>query len=332
MKMATIGTTEIETSSIVLGTWAIGGWAWGGAEEADSIAAIQTALDKGINFIDTAPIYGRGYSEEVVGKAIEGRRDDVVVATKVGLRWDLEEGEFNFESDDGFKIYKNLKDSSIRHEVERSLKLLKTDYIDLLQTHWQDTTTPIADTMATLLDLKKEGKIRAIGVCNVTEDQLAEYQACGQIDSIQEMYSMIDRDHETGLFPRALSDGMSVLAYSPLAMGLLTGKIGPERVFPASDQRSWSPRFTVEWRQKVADMLKQFEPIAAKYGVTIAQLVIMWTVAQDCVTHVLCGVRNPDQARENATAGQVLDTVDKAAMDEIIETAALKVPHPFLGD
>ena len=332
MKTAEIGNSGIEASSIVLGTWAIGGWSWGGAEERDSIAAIHAALDHGINFIDTAPIYGRGYSEEVVGKAIAGKRDQAVVATKVGLRWDSEEGEFNFESDDGYKIYKNLKPESMRLEVERSLKLLGTDYIDLLQTHWPDSTTPIEDTMGTLLELRDEGKIRTIGVCNVSPEMLDTYMDSGTVDSIQEMYSMIDRQNEAELFPKAVKESIAVLAYSPMAMGLLTGKVGPDRVFPSSDMRSWSPRFSTESRQKVAELLKQFEPIAEAYGVTIAQLVIMWTIAQPLVTHTLIGARNPVQAAENAAAGRELKSADRAAMGQILSDVNVKIPHPFIPE
>ena len=331
MKTAKIGATSLEASTLVLGTWAIGGWAWGGAEEKESIAAIRAALDEGINFIDTAPIYGQGISEQVVGKAIQGRRDSVIVATKAGLRWDLEEGQFNFEDDQGTRIYRNLKPHSLREEVERSLQNLQVETIDLLQTHWQDDTTAISETMETLTALKDEGKIRAIGVCNVNSEELKEYLAAGNIDSIQEMYSMIDRDLEDRLFPQAREVGLSVLAYSPLAMGLLTGKMGPERTFAEDDMRSWSPRFTVECRKKIQALLARFEPIREKYDLTTAQLVVAWTLGQSSVTHVLVGARNPSQARENAKAGQVeLHSEDLVRMNKILEEEALEIPHPFL--
>ena len=189
MKKNTMGQSPLEPSKIILGTWVTGGEEFGPADESESIEAIQTSFDAGINCIDTAPIYGRGLAETIVGKAIRGRRDETIVATKVGLRWDLEEGEFNFEAGDGAKIYKNLKPSSIREEVENSLRRLGTDYIDLLQTHWPDATTPIAETMACLLELKKEGKIRANGVCNVDPAQMDEYLALGPLDSLQTIYS-----------------------------------------------------------------------------------------------------------------------------------------------
>lgn len=232
MKTHTLGASPLHASKIILGTWVTGGEEFGPTEESESIEAIQTSFDAGINCIDTAPIYGRGLAETIVGKAIRGRRDETIIATKVGLRWDLEEGEFNFEAGDGTKIYKNLKPASIRKEVENSLRRLGTDYIDLLQTHWPDATTPIAETMDCLLELKREGKVRAIGVCNTDPAQMDAYLAVGPLDSLQTIYSMVDRDAEADLLPRALENNMAVLAYSPLAMGLLSGKLGPERQSP----------------------------------------------------------------------------------------------------
>ena len=196
-----LGSSGIEVSTVGLGAWAIGGWMWGGTEEGKSIAAIHAALDRGINLIDTAPAYGLGRSEEIVGQAIHGRRDRVVLATKCGLVWDREEGQFFFHSDDKgatpgpskYKLFRNLRPDSIRAELERSLERLSTDYVDLYQTHWPDPTTPIAETVDVLLDLKGQGKIRAIGVSNANRQQL---QAYGRIDSDQERYSLLDRQIE----------------------------------------------------------------------------------------------------------------------------------------
>jgi len=332
MNAKKIGNSGLSAPPAALGTWAIGGWDWGPADERDSIGAIQAALDSGVGLIDTAPIYGKGVAEKVVGKAIAGRRDSVVLATKAGLRWDIEEGEFNFEAGDGTRIYRNLRPNRAREEVEASLRRLQTDRIDLLQTHWPDATTPIADTMGALLDLKAEGKILAIGVCNVDEDQLREYLTAGPLDALQEMYSMVDRAPERGLFPAARRAGMATFAYSPLAMGLLTGKIGPERVFEASDLRSWSPRFSAESRRRVAALLKRLVPIARGRGLSLAQLAIAWTAAQPAVTHVLCGARHPEQARENARAAAAeLSEGDLAAIDRVLEEEAVELPHPFLG-
>jgi len=330
MKANTLGQSSIHASKIILGTWVTGGEEFGPTDESESIAAIQTSFDAGINCIDTAPIYGRGLAESVVRKAIRGCRDEFVIATKVGLRWDLEEGEFNFEAADGTKIYKNLKPASIREEVENSLRRLGIECIDLLQTHWPDASTPIAETMACLLELKKEGKIRAIGACNVDPDQLGEYLEVGPLDSLQTIYSMVDRDSEAELLPKALDNSMAVLAYSPLAMGLLSGKLGPEREFPPGDVRSWSPRFSIDNRRQTNDMLEQLTPIAKEHNLTIAQLVIAWTIARPCLTHVLCGARNAKQAAENAAAGQIcLSTTTIATIDDVLKQSALVLPHPF---
>lgn len=333
MKYQKLGNTDIEASEIVLGTWVTGGSDWGGSDETESIQAIHAAIDNGVNFIDTAPIYGKGLSEEIVGRAIEGRRSELVIATKVGLRWDSEEGEFNFEAPDGTRIFKNLKKDSIRYEVEQSLKRLKTDYIDLLQTHWPDATTEVSETMETLLELKKEGKVRAVGASNVSPDLLSQYLAIGPLDSIQEKYSMVDRELEADLFPMAQSNQVSVLAYSPLAMGLLTGKVGPERSFNSDDIRSWSPRFTVENRKKVADLLAQITPLCEKYSVSMAQLVIAWTRQQPWINHILCGARTPKQSEENLVGGNLeMESGDLDTIRTILNKANLQLPHPFTGE
>src|SRR5882724_5273624 len=187
-----LGQSGIQASVIGLGTWAIGGWMWGGTDEAKAIRAIQVSLDAGITLIDTAPAYGLGLSETIVGKAVAGRRDKVVIATKCGLVWHVKRGD-PFLDEKGKAIHRYLGSESIRYEVEQSLKRLNTDYIDLYQTHWQDVTTPIEETMKTLLDLKKQGKIRAIGVSNCAVEQLEAYRKIGPLDSAQEKYSMLDR-------------------------------------------------------------------------------------------------------------------------------------------
>jgi methylglyoxal reductase len=254
MKTRPLGGSGIEASVVGLGCWAIGGSWWGGSEEQQSIKAIQAAIDNGISLVDTAPVYGFGYSEEVVGKAIRDRRDKVILATKCGLVWDQEAGDFFFKMD-GKTVHRYLGRDSIRNEVEVSLKRLNTDRIDLLQTHWQESTTPQGETQKALLELKEEGKIRAIGVSNVNLSQLKAYQAEGPVDSAQEKYSMIDRGLEEELLPYCRESNVAMLAYSPLALGLLTGKIGPEREFPKGDQRRGNKRFSAENRQRVLDLL-----------------------------------------------------------------------------
>lgn len=305
MKMRTLGTTDIQASAVGLGTWAMGGWMWGGHDDANSIAAIRESIDRGINLIDTAPAYGLGRAEELVGRAIEGRRDEVVLATKCGMIWhDDSKGNF-FVEEDGQPINRYLGPESIEYELEQSLKRLRTDYIDLYITHWQDPTTPIEATMEKLLELKAAGKIRAIGISNASEADLNEYLKQGPVDAIQECYSMLDRNIEQTLLPICQSNRVSCLSYSSMSLGLLSGRMTPERQFEGDDQRKDNPRFSVENRKKVADFFADIEPLCGQYQATPGQLIIAWTLQQPGITYALCGARNPDQAAENARAGEV---------------------------
>ncbi len=322
-----IGRSGIEASAIGLGTWAIGGWMWGGTDEAKSISAIQASIDEGISLIDTAPAYGQGLSEEIVGKAIAGRREKVVLATKCGLVWHTQKGNHFFDYD-GKPVHRYLGKDAIVHEVEQSLKRLGTDYIDHYITHWQDPTTPIAETMEALETLKTQGKIRSIGASNTTADDVKAYVAAGQLDAIQEEYSMIKRDIEETLVPLCRKEKVSVLSYSSLALGLLTGKIGPDRTFEGDDQRKDNPRFSVENRRKVARLMDAIAPIAEAHGATKAQVVIAWTLQQPGITFSLCGARDPEQARENAKAGRLrltseeIGLIGDAAATHLTELAA----------
>lgn len=323
MEYRPLGASGIEASVVGLGAWAIGGWMWGGADERKSVEAIQTAIDAGINFIDTAPAYGMGLSESVVGKAVAGRRDQVLIATKCGIVWHTDKGT-PFVNQSGKMMHRYLGPESIRYEVEESLKRLNTDHIDLYQTHWQDETTPIEDTMRTLLDLKREGKIRAIGVSNATVEQIEAYRRVGPLDSGQEKYSMLDRKLDDEYLPYALKNNIAVLAYSPLALGLLTGKVGPDREFPEDDIRHSNPRFSVESRNQVLAMLDKMRPTAEKHQLTLAQLVIAWTIAQPGLTHALVGARNIQQAEENAAAGAVtLSREELETLNQIVSSQAL---------
>ncbi|MGV1784354.1 MULTISPECIES: aldo/keto reductase [Agrobacterium] len=300
----TIGGSGISASAVGLGTWAIGGWMWGGTDERQSIAAIHASIDAGISLIDTAPAYGMGLAETIVGKAIAGRRDKVVLVTKCGLVWHVNEGAYFFHQD-GKPVHRYLGAASIRHEVEESLKRLGTDYIDHYVTHWQDATTPIAETVETLVRLKDEGKIRSIGASNVSPEDLVAYIATGALDAIQEEYSMVRRDIETTLLPLCRTSAVSVLSYSSLALGLLSGKVGPERDFAGDDQRKGNPRFSQANREKIARLTRGLEPVAKAHGASIAQVVIAWTIAQPGITFSLCGARDPAQAVENAAAARL---------------------------
>jgi methylglyoxal reductase len=311
-----LGQSSIPASVVGFGAWAIGGWLWGGADEAAAIRAIRASIEEGVTLIDTAPAYGLGRSEEIVGKAIAGRRRQVVLATKCGLVWHTDRGPLFFEQD-GKPVHRYLGRDSVRYELEQSLRRLGTDYVDLYQTHWQDPTTPIEETMGALLELKREGKIKAIGVSNVTVEQLEAYARVGPVDTDQERYSALDRGHEAALIPYCREHGLALLAYSPLAHGLLTGKVGPERTFRGDDLRRTDPRYSPENRLRVSRMLDEVRPIADAHGLTPGQLMIAWTLAQPGVTHALVGARNPEQAAENARAGCV--TLSTAEVEEIGE-------------
>lgn len=308
-----IGRSGIVASAVGLGTWAIGGWMWGGTDEAAAVKAIEASIDAGISLIDTAPAYGLGRSEEIVGAAIAGKRDQVVLATKCGLNWHHGKGNHFFD-EAGKPVHRYLGADGIVHEVEQSLKRLGTDYIDLYITHWQDATTPIAETMAALERLKADGKIRAIGASNVNSAELEAYVAAGQLDAIQERFSMLDREIETTLLPIARRHDVATLSYSSLALGLLTGQIGPERQFEGDDQRRNDPRFSTANRRKVAAFAAAIRPLAEAHGASVAQMVIAWTLQQPGITFGLCGARNSAQALDNARAGTLVLSADDLAV------------------
>jgi aryl-alcohol dehydrogenase-like predicted oxidoreductase len=322
-----IGSSGIKASAVGLGTWAIGGWMWGGTEEGRSIAAIQASVDEGITLIDTAPAYGQGLSEQIVGKAIRGRRDEVVLVTKCGLVWHTTRGNHFFDYE-GRPVHRHLGTDSIIYEVEQSLKRLGTDFIDHYVTHWQDPTTPIAETMDALTRLKEQGKIRSVGASNVSPENLEAYMAAGQLDAVQEEFSMVKRDIESTLVPICMRHGVSMLSYSSLALGLLSGRIGPDRVYGGDDQRRNNPRFSVANREKVARLMEAISPIAEKHSASEAQVVIAWTIRQPGITFALCGARNPDQARENAKAARIrltedeINRISEAAHEHLIDLDA----------
>ena len=318
MRYRTLGQSGIEASVVGLGAWAIGGGPWWGAtDDAASASAIHAALDAGVTLIDTAPVYGFGHSEEVVGRAIRGRRHDVVVATKCGLWWQDETGSPFFDHD-GRTVRRSLDPRTIRIEVEQSLARLQTDHIDVLQTHWQAVpphATAIADTMECLLRLKQEGKIRAIGASNATPAQVKEYCAAGPLDVCQPRYSILDRRIEADLLPACDAHGVATLVYSPLEQGLLTGRFGMDHRLAADEYRNALPWYKPANRIRVLQMLASWTDLMASHGCTLGQLVIAWTVAQPGVTCALVGARRPEQAQENARAADLaLDPDDIARM------------------
>lgn len=314
MQYGEIGKSGIKGSIIGLGTWAIGGgtW-WGETDDLESIRTIHSAIDLGITLIDTAPGYGFGKSEEVVGKALKGRRDKVVLSTKCGLWWNDSRGSFHFELE-GKKVNRSLRPDTICVEIEDSLKRLGTDYIDIYHTHWQSAEpdkTPIEDTMECLMKLKQAGKIRSIAASNVSVEEVKQYMSAGIIDVIQQKYSMLDRAIENDIAPFCIKNDLGILAYSPLEQGLLTGKIGMDRKFGADEYRNMIPWFKTENRKRVLDMLNKWSGVTEKYKCTVSQLVLAWTANQPGISVVLCGARHTEQVLENVAAGDIkIENID----------------------
>jgi aryl-alcohol dehydrogenase-like predicted oxidoreductase len=307
MKLRKLGNSEVEITSLAFGAWAIGGWLWGGAEEKAALQAIRTSVDLGMTTIDTAPAYGFGRSEKLVGKALEGvSRGQYQILTKYGLDWTSQVGEFYFDTADSegnpLKMYKNAKKERVIKECEDSLKRLNTDYIDLLQIHWPDTTTPIAETMEAVSRLIEQGKVRAAGVCNYSTEQVEEALKTLRIVSNQVPYSMVRRDIEKDLIPQALEKGMGILPYSPLQRGLLTGKITPDYHFQDGDNRPETRYFSQANILRVNALLDKIKPLADAHNATLSQVVINWTARQPAICSVLVGARDEKQVSENASA------------------------------
>lgn len=328
MEHRKLGSSDLELPVVTFGAWAIGGLFWGGSDDAKAIDAMRAAMDAGIDAIDTAPIYGCGHSEELVGQAIRGRRDQVKVLTKCGLRWDTTEGSFYFKlqaPDNGeVSAYKNVKADSIKYECEQSLRRLGIETIDLYQVHWPSETAPAEETFTALVELQEAGKIRYVGVSNYNTAQLADALPYAGIVSNQIKYNLLDRSIESDPLPYCAENQIGVLAYSPMAMGLLTGKVTMDRKFPATDVRSSGRWFQPANRQRVLDALAKVQLIADAHGAKLGQLAVAWVLAQRGITTALVGARTAEQVAENAGAARFRlkrDEVDeiRRAFEEIGE-------------
>jgi aryl-alcohol dehydrogenase-like predicted oxidoreductase len=302
MDLRSLGPTAIKISPIIMGTWQAGRDMWTDIDDVETTRAIQAAFDAGINTVDTASVYGKGHSERIVGKAVGSRRDQVVIATKVfpdALQYD-----------------------QVLAACERSLKNLNTDYIDLYQIHWPSGAfgsrkVPIEETMRALNALKEQGKIRAIGVSNFSGDELKEAMAFGEIVSLQPPYSLFWRHVEQDAAPVCRAHGLTLLAYSPMAQGLLTGKFGPDHRFKRGDHRRANRLFQPPLFERVQKALDALRPIAERHAVTLGQLALAWVAAQPG-TCAIAGARNAAQVEENARAAAVtLSAEDLAEMDRI---------------
>ncbi len=321
MKFNELPNSGIKVSSIAFGAWAIGGWMWGGTDEHDALDALETSIDLGMTTIDTAPIYGFGKSEELVGKVIEGKRDNVQLLTKYGLHWNTKKGVYYFNSEDAkgnsVDIHRFASGEAVIKECEDSLRRLRTDFIDLYQIHWHDKSTPIEETMEAISKLKEQGKIRAAGVCNYSAEQMKEANKTVEIVTNQVPYSMVNRDIEEDVVPYCVNSGKGILPYSPLQRGILTGKIKSDYKFNKGDHRPSTPYYKEPNLSRINDFLSDIKPIANDYGLTLAQLVIQWTINQPAMISTLVGARNSQQVRENMKAADA--AVSKSDLEAITE-------------
>ncbi len=305
-----VGNTDLTLSAVTFGAWAAGGWAWGGSEPKAAVEGIRAAFDAGVTTIDTAPAYGQGLSEEIVGEAIADiPRERVQILTKYGLRWDLKKGELFFKTRDNagnaIDVYRYAAQASVRDECEMSLRRLKTDYIDLYQIHWPDPTTPIEDTMEVVSRLITEGKVRYAGVCNYSAGQLARAEGVVRIASNQVPYSMLRRDIEDETVPYCMRHGTGILAYSPLERGLLSGKFKPGHAFSDGDTRAGERYYRTENVVRINELLGMLKPLADEKNISLVQLVIAWTLKQQGISSALVGARNAEQALHNAKGADV---------------------------
>ena len=318
MEYTIISGTDMKVSRIAQGTWAIGGWMWGGTDESESIRTIHAALDKGINLIDTAPVYGFGVSEEIVGKAIEqkGQRDKVFIATKVGLEWN------------NGSVSRNSSPGRIRKEVQDSLRRLRTDYIDIYQVHWPDLAVPIEETARTMQTLLNEGLIRAIGVSNYSPEQMDRFMSASKLHTVQPPYNLFERQIERDVLPYVRDKKLSAFAYGPLCRGLLTGTMRPDTKFTGDDLRLSDPKFQPPRFAQYLNAVQQLDNLAQKrYGKRVMDLAVRWVLDQPGITAALWGARHP--AELDAVAGTLdwkLDADTLVTIDRILQQT---IPNPI---
>lgn len=298
---------ETGISPITLGTWAMGGTHWGPCDDADALRAIETAIDSGISSIDTAPVYGDGHAEELVGKAIQGKREKVFLATKCGL--DIYTNKYQ----------RNLSPSYIEHDLVESLNRLKTDYVDLYQCHWPDPQTPIEETMAALMRFQGQGKIRHIGVSNYTMAELVEATSCTSLFSLQSHYSLLERTVEADVLPWCRKNGIRFLSYGSLGAGVLTGKYSECKRFPSGDARSFFYRFfKPRYWPRVCQLVDTVKEIASSRGTRPGIIALEWLLKQPGLTSVIVGARSTQQVLDNIpNRGVELSDSDMRLLDHL---------------
>jgi aryl-alcohol dehydrogenase-like predicted oxidoreductase len=323
MEMAAIAGTPLQVSRVAIGTWAIGGWMWGGTDEAESIATIRAALDHGITVIDTAPAYGFGRSEEIVGTAIAegGLRGDVVIATKVGLEWR-----------DG-QVVRNASRARIYREIEDSLHRLQTDYIDIYQVHWPDPLVDIAETADAMHELYRRGRIRAIGVSNFSVEQMERFRGVAPLHVLQPPYNLFEREVEADLLPYCRRNKIATFGYGALCRGLLSGRMRPSTVFAGDDLRRNDPKFREPRFAQYLSAVEKLDRLAKeRFGKRVIHLAIRWMLDEG-ITTALWGARHPDQlAPVDEVTGWWLDAPAKTEIDRILrETIADPVGPEFMA-
>jgi aryl-alcohol dehydrogenase-like predicted oxidoreductase len=309
--------TPLKVSRVALGTWAMGGWMWGGTDQRESVATIHAAMDQGINLIDTAPVYGFGVSEEIVGAALEGIRDRAVIATKTGLEWR-----------DG-KVYRNATRARIMQEVDDSLRRLRTDYIDIYQVHWPDPLVPVEETADAMRSLYELGKIRAIGVSNFSADQMTRFRQVAPLHVLQPPYNLFERAIETDILPYSRANDIATLGYGALCRGLLSGRIQPNTTFDGDDLRRVDPKFQPPRLAQYLQAVRQLDEFAQRrFHRRVIHLAVRWMLDQG-ISVALWGGRHPDQVEAAlGVAGWSLTDVERESIEHIVNTAVVDPVGP----
>jgi len=316
-----IPATELVVSRVALGTWAMGGLNWGGADESESIATIRAALDQGINLIDTAPVYGFGVSEQIIGKALKGVRSAAIVATKVGLEWR-----------DG-KVYRNATRNRIMAEIHDSLRRLRTDYIDIYQVHWPDPLVPMEETAGAMRELYEQGKIRAIGVSNFSVAQMRAFRLVAPLHVLQSPYNLFERGIEAQILPFCRANDIATFGYGALCRGLLSGRMRSDTSFEGDDLRRIDPKFQPPRFAQYLNAVGQLDQLAQRlFHRHVIQLAVRWMLDQG-ISAALWGGRHPDQLQAAlGVTGWSLDTATKASIDRILsDTISAPIGPEFMA-
>ena len=302
--------TQLNVSRVALGTWAMGGWMWGGTNRRESVATIRAALHRGINLIDTAPVYGFGVSEEIVGAALEGVRGEAVISTKVGIEWR-----------DG-KVFRNATRARILKEVDDSLRRLRTDYIDIYQVHWPDPLVPVEETAEAMRSLFEQGKIRAIGVSNFSVEQMTRFRRVAPLHVLQPPYNLFERAIEAQVLPYCRAHGIATLGYGALCRGLLSGRIRPDTTFDGDDLRRVDPKFQAPRLAQYLEAVRQLDELAQRrFQRRVIQLAVRWMLDQG-ISVALWGARRPDQLEAAfGVAGWSLDEASRELIARIVDAA-----------